>query len=255
MNHLKKLAALVVVVVAGMWAYYANVSSGKPTMDMNMRIASGNIPFPVTLASVGRGSITGTVTYTGSVAPFNEEDIYPRVTGRIVEMRVYPGNRVEKGEVVARLDDVELSSRVREAEAVVAAAQANRVQTEADVAATVQGVVQMEKELAAAEAEAGYQQAVAARDEQLFSRGALSQQEAENSRAMATAARDDRSLPAFTGHELHLHILPRQETAPVVLHHCLDDGGARALIHKGKYRSHAGFERRKAASRGGHHHG
>ena len=189
MNHLKKLAALVVVVVAGMWAYYANVSSGKPTMDMNMRIASGNIPFPVTLASVGRGSITGTVTYTGSVAPFNEEDVYPRVTGRILEMRVYPGDRVERGQVVARLDDTELASRVREAEAVVAAAQANRVQTEADVAATVQGVVQMEKELAAAEAEAGYQQAVAARDEQLFSRGALSQQEAENSRAMATAAR------------------------------------------------------------------
>jgi multidrug efflux pump subunit AcrA (membrane-fusion protein) len=189
MNLVKKLLALVVVVVAGMWAYYANVSSGKSTMDMNMRIPSGNIPFPVTLATVDRGTVTGTVTYTGSVVPLNEEDIYPRVTGRIVEMRVYPGDRVEKGQVVARLDDTELASRVREAEAVAAAAQANRMQTEADVAAAVQGIVQMEKELAAAEAEAGYQQSVAQRDELLFSKGALSQQEAESSRAMATAAR------------------------------------------------------------------
>ncbi len=189
MSLFKKIAALVVVVLAGAWAYYANVGSGKTTMDMNMRVTSGNTPFPVTLASVDRGPITGTVVYTGSVAPYNEEDIYPRVTGRIVEMSVYPGDRVEKGQVVARLDDVELTSRVREVEAVVAAAQANRIQTEADLAAARQGVVQMEKELAAVEAEAGYQQAVAERDEGLFSKGALSQQEAESSRAMAVAAR------------------------------------------------------------------
>ena len=189
MNLLKKVAAIVVVVLAGAWAYYANVSSGKPTMDMNMRIASGNIPFPVTLVSVERGSITGTVTYTGSVAPWSEEDIYPRVTGRIVEMRVYPGNRVEKGQVVARLDDVELSSRVREAEGMLATSQANRAQMEADLIAARHGVQQMEKELAMTEAESGYQQLVAARDEQLFAKGAVAQQEAENSRAMAAAGR------------------------------------------------------------------
>ena len=32
--------------------------------------------------------------YTGSVAAFNEEDVYPRVTGRIVELPVYPGDAV-----------------------------------------------------------------------------------------------------------------------------------------------------------------
>jgi len=178
-----------VVVLAGVWAYYANVSSGRQAMDMNMRITSGNIPFPVTLATVERGSVTGAVTYTGSVTPFNEEDIYPRVTGRIVEMRVYPGDQIERGQVVARLDDVELSSRVREAEGMLAISQANRLQMEANLAAARQGIVQMEKELAMTEAESGYQQLVAARDEQLFGKGAVAQQEAENSRAMAAAAR------------------------------------------------------------------
>ena len=210
MSLLKKVAAIVVVVLAGAWAYYANVSSSRQAMDMNMRIASGNIPSPVVLASVERGSITGTVTYTGSVAPFNEEDIYPRVTGRIVGMPVYPGDRVEKGQVVARLDDVELSSRVREAEAMLATAQANRAQMEADAAAARQGVTQMEREVAMAEAdiaaarhgatqmekeltmveaEAGYQTSVAAREERLFQSGAVSRQDVENARAMAAAAR------------------------------------------------------------------
>ncbi len=186
---LMKVVVLVVVVLAGAWAYYANVGSGRQAIDMNMRITAGNTPFPVTVVPVERGRIAGAVTYTGSVAPFNEEDIYPRVMGRIVEIPVYPGDAVRPGQVVAKLDDVELGSRVQEARAGFVAAEANVAQMEADVVAARHGVVQMEKELAMVEAEAGYQQAVAARDERLFARGGVSQQEVENSRAMATAAR------------------------------------------------------------------
>jgi multidrug efflux pump subunit AcrA (membrane-fusion protein) len=71
-------------------------------MDMSMRVTSGNTPFPVSIAPVDRGPVVGNVVYTGSVAPFNEEDVYPRVTGRIVEMPVYPGDPVRAGQVVAR---------------------------------------------------------------------------------------------------------------------------------------------------------
>ncbi len=189
---LLRVGALVVVVAAAAWAYYANVGTG-PAMDMNMRVTAGNTPFPVTLALVERGQIAGTVVYTGSVAAFNEEDIYPRVTGRIVEMPVYPGDAVRAGQVVARLDDVELSSRVREAEAMLATAQANRTQMEADLVAAQHGVVQMEKELAMVEAEATYQRGVIARTERLFNAGAVSRQEYENDRAMAasTEAKQD----------------------------------------------------------------
>lgn len=189
MSVLKRVAVMLVVVAAGAWAYYTNMTVGKPSMDMTTRVSSGTAAFPVTLATVEQGKIAGSVTYTGTVAPFSEEDIYPRVTGRIVEMAVYPGDAVRAGQVVARLDDVELTSKVREAEAVLATTQANRLQMEADVTAAHHGMVQMEKELAMAEAEAGYQQSVATRDEQLYAKGALSQQDAENSRAMAAASR------------------------------------------------------------------
>ena len=59
---------------------------------------------------------------------------------------------------------------------------------DADQAGVRQNVIQMERELTMAEAEAGYQQAVAARDEQLFAKGAIARQEQENSRAMAAVA-------------------------------------------------------------------
>lgn len=181
-----KTSVVLAVMAAGVWAYYANVASGRPTM--NMRVTAGNTPFLVTAAIAERGRITGAVTSTGSVAPFTEEDIYPRVTGQIVEMSVYPGDFVRAGQVVARLDNLELTSRVLEAEAMAANALANRSQMDADVAGARYGIAQMETELAVAEAEAGYQQSVAARDEQLLTKGAVAKQDAESSRAMAVAA-------------------------------------------------------------------
>src|SRR5512132_2651906 len=186
-SRILKLVMLGILLAAGAWALYANLRPDRPAMDMNMRITSGATPFPVVVAPVERGPISGTVVYTGSVAPFNEEDIYPRVTGRIVEMPVYPGDAVRAGQVVARLDDVELTSRVREAEATASTAQANRAQMEADVVAAHHGVVQMERELAMVEAELTYASGVRARAERLVSSGAISQQEYENDRSMAQA--------------------------------------------------------------------
>jgi multidrug efflux pump subunit AcrA (membrane-fusion protein) len=188
MKIVRTAVALALVIAAGTWAYYTNVASGKPAMDMSARVTGSGAAFPVTLAAVERGPVRGGVVYTGSVAAYNEEDVYPRVMGRIVDMPVYPGDQVKAGQVVARLDDLELTSRVREAEAAAASAQAGRAQTDAELAAARYGIAQMEKELATAEAEAGYQTSVAARDERLVARGAVSQQEAESSRAMATAA-------------------------------------------------------------------
>jgi RND family efflux transporter MFP subunit len=172
-SGLLKLLMVLILVAAAAWALYANLRPDRPAMDMSMRVTSGNTPFPVMLARVERGAVTGTVVYTGSVVPFNEEDIYPRVTGRIVEMLVYPGDAVRPGQVLARLDSVELSSKVREAEAALAAGRANRAQAE--------------KELAAVVAEAGYARAVADRTAKLFAVGAVSRQEVESDSAQAVA--------------------------------------------------------------------
>ncbi|OGK74892.1 MAG: hypothetical protein A2X53_05235 [Candidatus Rokubacteria bacterium GWA2_70_23] len=132
------------------------------------------------------------------IEPFNEEDIYPRVTGRIMEMTVYPGDAVRAGQIVARLDDVELSSRVREAEAMLATSQAGRARMEADLSAARHGVTHMKRELAMVEAEVTYARALIARTERLFNTGAVSRQEYESDRAMAAAAEAKREAARAT---------------------------------------------------------
>jgi multidrug efflux pump subunit AcrA (membrane-fusion protein) len=152
-------------------------------MDMGMRVTAGNTPFPVTTAVVARGPISGAVTYAGSVAAFNEEEIFPRVTGRIVEMSVYPGDAVRAGQVVARLDTAELSSKVGEAEAMLAVAQAGRAQMEADQVAAEHAITQMEKERAMVDAELTYTRSQLARTERLFAVGAVARQDLDSDRA------------------------------------------------------------------------
>jgi multidrug efflux pump subunit AcrA (membrane-fusion protein) len=72
-------------------------------MDMNAMVPPKGA-VPVAIAKVERGAVTGDVTYTGTVRAFSDEDVYPRVTGRIASMPVYPGDVVRKGQVLVQLD-------------------------------------------------------------------------------------------------------------------------------------------------------
>lgn len=72
---------------------------------------------PVAIAPVARKVVEGSVTYTGTVQAFEDEDVYPRVTGRIVRMPVYPGDRVGKDDLLVQLDPSvsEYQARLQEA--------------------------------------------------------------------------------------------------------------------------------------------
>lgn len=72
-------------------------------MDMNAMVPPKGA-VPVGIARVERGAVEGSVTYTGTVQAYTDEDIYPRVTGRVVSMPVYPGDRVRKGQLLVQLD-------------------------------------------------------------------------------------------------------------------------------------------------------
>ncbi len=72
---------------------------------------------PVAVEKVSPRLFAPTVTYTGSVVAYNDSEIYPRVMGTLTAVYVYPGDRIKAGQVVARLDSLELASRAQEAEA------------------------------------------------------------------------------------------------------------------------------------------
>ena len=86
-------------------------------MDMSAMVPPKGA-VPVGIAQVERQNIDGSVTYTGTVQAFTDEDIYPRLTGRITSMPVYAGDRVRKGQLLVQLDpvnDSEYSSKKEEA--------------------------------------------------------------------------------------------------------------------------------------------
>lgn len=80
---------------------------------------------PVTLASVGRGTVEQTVTYTGQAVGWTEQEVVPRVSGWIVDMPVYVGTRVRKGELLARLDTSQIAPAVAERTAMLRASESS----------------------------------------------------------------------------------------------------------------------------------
>lgn len=67
---------------------------------------------PVRLATVGRGSIADFFETQGALEAENEVDLVARVGGPVIELLAEEGMRVEKGHLLARIDDRELQAQL-----------------------------------------------------------------------------------------------------------------------------------------------
>ena len=80
-------------------------------MDMTvMKPPVGAVP--VATETVHLGPFTAKVTYTGSVAPDQEQIVYPRVEGYLKNLSVYNGDRVSANQLIAIIDSPDLASKV-----------------------------------------------------------------------------------------------------------------------------------------------
>ncbi len=91
-------------------------------------------PRPVQVAEVRLTSAAGTAAFTGTVRARREVDVAFRASGRVVERLVEVGERVEAGQVLARLDPADLALSLRAAEAELASAEAGARQAANDAA-------------------------------------------------------------------------------------------------------------------------
>ncbi len=82
----------------------------------------------VSTEKVVRRDITSQVTASGSVKPKLEVVISSEVSGEVVELPVNDGDRVEKGQLLARIDTEILELRVKQQEAAILAARASAEQ-------------------------------------------------------------------------------------------------------------------------------
>ena len=74
-------------------------------------------PVPVSIVSANRGPAIDAIYATGTVEPTVMLPIAPRTGARLVELNADEGSTVRKGQVLARLDDADLTSTVEELEA------------------------------------------------------------------------------------------------------------------------------------------
>ncbi|MCK6496114.1 efflux RND transporter periplasmic adaptor subunit [bacterium] len=89
-------------------------------------------PVPVKQHRVNRGEIVATVMGTGTLEAHIKATISPKISGRIEVVHVDQGDRVSAGQVLANLDNRDLTQQVAIAEASIAAAHAAVDLVEAD---------------------------------------------------------------------------------------------------------------------------
>ncbi|MCA1685982.1 MAG: efflux RND transporter periplasmic adaptor subunit, partial [Planctomycetia bacterium] len=102
------------------------------------------------------GGITRTSTQIGSVHPYEEADLYAKVSGYLVKLHVNYGDRVKSKQVLAEIDDPEIAADavkaaadVRQAEAAVAQAEAfveaAKADRDASASAVEQSIAEVER--------------------------------------------------------------------------------------------------------------
>ncbi|HTL90306.1 MAG TPA: efflux RND transporter periplasmic adaptor subunit [Leptolyngbya sp.] len=135
----------------------------------------------VDAAIAEKTSLTEDLTYTGTTQPFREVSLRSQAEGRITDIAVNVGDRVESGQVLARLDGLIASSSVAQAEAEVAARESEVASLQAEVEEAQTQVARSRLELQQARSDDG-------RTAQLFRQGAISAQQAETAKTRVGTA-------------------------------------------------------------------
>jgi HlyD family secretion protein len=146
----KKIAIVgVVVAVALGAAYYAGVFDRDSAQAAGAPDAPGNGgrggrggnafqrgpagPLTVELSVVKRGTVSRRITVVGNLIGDATVSVVPRVGGRMQEISVRLGDRVNRGQRIAKIEDFELVEQVKQAEAAQEVSKATIRQREADL--------------------------------------------------------------------------------------------------------------------------
>lgn len=177
------MAAVAALVIAGI--AFAQTRSGSSSMDMaSMQSAQGWAPVPVTLAAIGRNSGGSTISAPANLQPYLIQTIVARAPGLLTEFTAYTGDRLNAGDVVARLSEPELQSNARAAQSGARAAQESVTMAQHDAMIA-------RADLAAKEQQLAYWNTEIAREKSLLAQGAVSVQEYQKEKAQAATAQSD----------------------------------------------------------------
>jgi HlyD family secretion protein len=85
---------------------------------------------------VVRGTVTSSVSASGTVEPYAKVEVRSRATGTVIAVNVQEGDRVTKGQTLARIDDSDAQAGYETAQANLSASQAKLSQAQLQLQAT-----------------------------------------------------------------------------------------------------------------------
>lgn len=132
--------AVTFIVIFLLWRIYRLIIPGT---DSNQQIQS-RPPVAVEIDSIRYGSISEVRQLTGTVYPYYQYIVAPKVSGRMISINKRIGDWVRAGEVVARIDDAEYQQAVREAEANLKIAKAALLEVHSQLELSKQELERME---------------------------------------------------------------------------------------------------------------
>ncbi|HEY9051823.1 MAG TPA: biotin/lipoyl-binding protein, partial [Gammaproteobacteria bacterium] len=115
------IAAVIVIVVIIVWQWFGNGNSQA------IRYKT---------AEVTRGTLTVTVSATGTLEPVNQVDVGSEISGTIKTVMVDFNDQVQQGQVLATMNTDQLQAKVNQAKAALELAKAKVKQAEATVIET-----------------------------------------------------------------------------------------------------------------------
>ena len=194
------LLVLTAAIIAAFWSvnHFRRPGSMTPleaqVMDMNAPAPEGKLP--VELISVANEAIAPTITANGQVVGYVEQAVNARVAGAIIWMPGYVGDRVTKGQVIARLDTSLLDPMVAEKQAQAIGASKGITMAQSDYQRALADVTQAKSEEAirVAAVEETSSMAQASQQEKLVADAGIKADEAavRDARSQAQAAKADR---------------------------------------------------------------
>jgi RND family efflux transporter MFP subunit len=119
----------VIVCAAGLWYALGRGDSSKGTRG------SGNFrpTMTVELVAVGRASVAEHITVVGSLIGASTVTVVPKTSGRLESVNVKLGDRVSKGQLLAKLEDSEIREQAIQADASFEVSKATVRQQEANL--------------------------------------------------------------------------------------------------------------------------
>lgn len=127
------------------------------------------------------GTLRKQTEYIGTSAPIQAVSLRSQVEGQLLALRANLGDTLRKGEVIAQVDDALLVSTLNQAEAELAARKSEVARAQSQVSNARAAMQEAKLELNQAQSDS-------ARFQQLFKEGAISAQQAQQSRTTAQTA-------------------------------------------------------------------